>query len=198
MSDYTAISNVNKTLISLLWNSIKEDSQANSIVATEDQISLSSPKAIESEPTKNLSLFLYQITELTTMRNQPTPLQESNKIRPPPLYLALHYLVTPYTQNTEKDDLLLGKIMQIFADNAILRGSILYGSLAENGADLKIVMDPLVIDDLNKLWAIFGTQYRLCVSYSVAPVIIELTREEEAARVIEQKAEYTFIKRKKE
>jgi hypothetical protein len=198
MSDYTAISNVNKTLASLLWNSIKEDSQANSIVATEDQISLSSPKAIESEPTKNLSLFLYQITEFSTMRNQPTPLQESNKIRPPPLYLALHYLVTPYTQNTEKDHLLLGKVMQIFADNAILRGSILYGSLAENGADLKIVMDPLLIDDLNKLWAIFGTQYKLCVSYSVAPVIIELTREEEAARVIEQKAEYNFIKRKKE
>jgi hypothetical protein len=198
MSDYTAISNINKTLTSLLWNNIKNDPQVNSIVAAEDQISLSSPKVIESETPKNLSVFLYQINEFSVMRNQAIPHEEPNKLKPPPLYLMLHYLLTPCTQNAEKDHLLLGKIIQVFADNAVLRGSILHGSLAESGTDLRLVMDPLSIDDLNKLWSILGTQFKLCVSYSVAPVIIESTREKEIRRVLEQKTEYTMVPRKKQ
>lgn len=195
MSTYTAISSVNKTLVSLLWNSIKDDKQVNSIVSTENQISLSSPKTFETEASKRLSLFLYQITEFSSMRNLPTSQRDSNQTGPSPLYLALHYLVTPYTQNTESDHVLLGKIMQTFADNAVLRGSVLRGNLSESGADLRLVLDSLSIDDLNKLWSTFGTHFRLSVSYSVEPVVIELTPKKEAPRVVEKRAGYKFVTR---
>jgi hypothetical protein len=193
MSNYTAISNVGKTLVSLLWNSIKEDPQVNSIITNEDQISFSSPKEIESEGSKKLSLFLYHITQFSEMRNQEMPIKDSNTLGRPPLYLTLHYLITPSTQNRESDQILLGKIMQIFLDNAILRGSTLKGSLLENGDELRLVMDPLSIDDLNKLWAIFDKHYKLCLSYSVSPVKIESTREVKVTRVVESTADYVEI-----
>ena len=142
----------------------KNDAQVNSIISSENQISLSSPKAFETESVR-LSLFLYQITEFSSMRNQPTP-----QLEPSPLYLNLHYLVTPCTQNTESDHIVLGKIMQVFADNAILRGSTLKGL---NSTCYRLVLDSLSINDLNKLWSIFGTYYRLSLSYSIAPVAIK-------------------------
>jgi hypothetical protein len=195
MSNYNAICNVNKTLVNLLWNSIKDDAQVNSIISTENQISLSHPKAFETETSKKLSLFLYQITEFSSMRNQPTPKRDPNQTKPTPVYLALHYLITPYTQNTESDHIILGKILQIFADNAILRGSLLQGSLSENGTDIRVVLEPLPIDDLNKLWNIFGTHYRLSVSYSVAPIIIGLTPRKEIPKVLEEEARYKLVTR---
>jgi hypothetical protein len=194
MSTYTAISSVNKTLVSLLWNSIKDDSQVNSIVTSEDEISLSSPKEIAQD--KKLSLFLYQIAEFSSMRNIVQPSTDPDKTGYFPVYLALHYLITPNTRNLQSDHILLGKTIQVFSDNAILRGSILQGSLGENNSNLKLVMDSLSIDELSKLWSAIGTDYKLSISYSAAPVIIEPTREKEAKRVVEKKAEYTIMTRK--
>jgi hypothetical protein len=192
MSTYTAISNVNKTLVSLLWNNMKDDPQVNSIISSEDQITLSSPKEILQD--KKLSLFLYQITEFSNMRNIAKPHIDPDKTGSFPVYLVLHYLITPYTQNPESDHIILGKIIQIFSENALLRGSILQGSLAENNSNLKLIMDSLTIDDLNKLWSVIGTEYRLSISYNVAPILIELTPKEEAARVIEEKIKYKLVR----
>jgi hypothetical protein len=191
MSNYTALSNVGKTLVSLLWSSIKEDPQVNSIITTEDQISLSSPKEIGSQSSKKLSIFLYHITEFPSMRNQEMSVANPTSLSYPPLCLELHYLITPYTQNEESDHIILGKIMQIFLDNAILRGSILKGDLADDGEELRLVMDSLSMDDLNKMWSIFDKQYKLCISYRVSPVRIDSTREAKVTRVTEQTADYS-------
>jgi hypothetical protein len=192
MSNYTAISSANKTLVSLLWNNMKDDPQVNSILSGEDQITLSSPKDIPQD--KKLSLFLYQITEFSNMRNIAKPHVDPDKTGHFPVYLALHYLITPYTQNSESDHILLGKTIQILSENAILRGSFLQGSLAENNSDLKLTMESLTIDDLNKLWSVIGTEYKLSISYSVAPILIELTPKEAAAKVIEDKIGYKLVR----
>ena len=193
MSDYTVISSVNKTLHSLLFSNIKDDPQTNSIITNEDQISFSSPKDIA--PDKKLCLFLYKIAEFSSMRNQIPSTRTLEKRALPPLYLSLHYLVIPYTQNIEGDVILIGKIMQIFADHAILRGSYLQGSMAGDDTNLRIVLESLSIDDINKLWGVFGTHYRLSLSYSVSPVMIDLTQEKETARVVEERSEYHTIPR---
>jgi hypothetical protein len=57
MSDYTAIADVGETLRKVLWNSIKDDAPANTIITSETQITLSFPEDNESD--KKLSLFLY-------------------------------------------------------------------------------------------------------------------------------------------
>jgi len=189
MSDYTAIADVGETLKKLLWDNIKDDNTAKSIIESENQIALSSPEEIESNA--KLSLFLHQVTENAYLNNQEMPIVNSTKLKYPPLSLNLFYLVTPHTQNRENDHIILGKVMQIFYDNSILRGSVLQGSLADDSEELRLILNPLSMDELNKIWNVMSKSkpYKLSVCYEVTPVRIESMREREVKRVIERELE---------
>ena len=174
MSDYTVIADVGKTLIKLLEDNIKDE-------ISEGQITLSSP---EETDLGKLSLFLYQVTENAYIKNQEMQMVNSTKLEYPPLSLSLFYLVTPHTENREKDHRILGKVMQIFYDNSILRGSVLQGSLA--GEELRLILNPLSMEELNKIWNVMSKSYKLSVCYEVTPVRIESMREREVKRVTER------------
>ncbi len=188
MSDYSAIADVGETLKKLLWEYLKEDNITRSILASEDQITFSSPDDIE--PDKKLSLFLYQVTENVYLKNKEMQLVNSTKQKYPPLSLNLFYLVTPHTQNRESDQIILGKVMQIFHDNPILRGSVLQGSLVGSREELKVMLSPLSVEDLDKLWnVIFKSKpFKLSICYKVAPVQIDSLREREVTRITEREA----------
>jgi len=200
VSSYNNLNSVSRTLASKIWNAIKDDKQLCTIIESEEQISFLSPiEAASKEPklkeakstadTKDekikdekekeakikdktkISIFLYNITELTSMRNQH---QDSQK-PPTLLYLDLHYLITPIAESVEDNQILLGKIMQTFAQTPILRGADLQGSLKDSGEELRITLDSLGIDELSKLWTMIGNPYRLCASYTVRPIRIEST-----------------------
>jgi len=182
MSDYNAISDVGKTLIKLLWDNIKDDSHVSSIIESDDQITLSSP----DESAKKLSLFLYQVTENAYLKNEEMQSLNSTKLKYPPLTLSLFYLVTPHTQNMASVHIILGKVMQIFHDNSILKGSILQDSLV--GDELRLILNPLSMDEQNKIWTVISKTktYKLSVCYEVTPVAIESMREREVKRVTER------------
>ena len=186
MSDYTAIADVGETLKKLLWDHLKGDSVTKSIIASEDQITLSSPEEVESD--KKLSLFLYQVTENAYLKNKEMQIVNSTKQKYPPLSLNLFYLITPHTQKRESDHIVLGKVMQIFHDNSILRGSVLQGSLVGGREEIKLILSPLSVDELDKLWnVIFKSKpFKLSVCYEVTPVWIESMREREVKRVTER------------
>lgn len=181
MSSYNNLNNVSKTLAAHIWNGIKDDPQTKAIIQSPRQISYFSPKEAQTESAQ-ISVFLYNVTELPSMRNQPQTTQNP----PTLLYLKLHYLITPLTQNAENDQIILGKIMQLFSETPILRGSDLQGSLRESGDELKIILDALAADDLSKIWTMFQNPYKLCVGYSVFPVRIEASSKIEEKPVIKK------------
>ncbi len=179
MSSYNNLNSVSKTLAIHIWNGIKDDPQTKAIIQNPRQINHLPPQETQTESNK-ISVFLYNVTELSSMRNQP-----QTTLNPPTLlYLNLHYLITPLTQNAENDQIVLGKIMQIFAETPILRGSTLQGSLGGSDDELKITLDVLAITDLNKLWTMLQTPNKLCISYSVFPVRIESSTKKEKKPVI--------------
>ena len=190
MSSYNNLNSVSKTLANRIWNGIKDNKQIKTIIHSPEQISHLSPKDAQTESAQ-VSVFLYTITELSSMRNQTQTTPNPSK---PPLYLNLHYLITPLTQSVENDQIVLGKIMQLFSETPVLRGSDLQGSLSETGDDLRITLDALAADDLNKLWTMFSTPYKLCVSYSVYPVRIESSVKSERKTVIIKKPNLTIAK----
>ncbi len=179
MSSYNNLNCVSKTLATHIWNGVKNDPQINAIVRNPRQISYLSPKDAQAESTQ-ISVFLYNVNELTSMRNQPQTTQNPHTL----LYLKLNYLITPLTQNVENDQIILGKIIQLFSQNPILRGPDLQGSLVGSGDELKITKDSLTLDDLNKLWTMLQTPYKLCASYSVFPVRIDSSIKKEEKPVI--------------
>ncbi|RZN35873.1 MAG: DUF4255 domain-containing protein [Methanophagales archaeon ANME-1-THS] len=192
MGEYTAIADVGETLKKLLWGHIKDDPVAKSILESEEQITFSSPEELEAD--KRLSLFLYHVTENAYLKNEELQRINSTRLKYPPLALSLFYLVTPHTQKRENDHILLGKVMQILHDNAILRGSVLQGRLA--GEELRIILNPLSIDELNKIWNVISKSrpFKLSASYEVTPLRIASLREREVKRVIERHFENYLVR----
>ena len=200
MSNYVVISDVGDTLKKLLWNHIRADPRIYSdIIASEDDITLLSPQEMETGNAKKLSLFLYQITECPHLKNQEMQRADSGMLRNIPLPLVLSYLITPNTNDRKKDHILLGKVMQIIYDNAIIKGSILQGSLAGTAEELRVVLYSLPFDEMVRLWQSFTEgSFKLSVCYQVTPVKIDSTRGIEAKRVVKKEAGYYQISVKRE
>ena len=200
MSDYTVIADVGDTLKKLLWEKMKTDPKIHpDIIASEDDIALASPEEMEAGNAKKLSLFLYQITECPYLKNQEMQSLDSAKLKYVPLALVLFYLITPKTEDKKKDHILLGKVMQILHDNAIVKGSILQGTLEGTTEELRMTFYSLPFDEMIHLWQSFSEKsFELSVCYQVTPVSIDSTREVEAKRVVEKQAGYYQMSVKKE
>ena len=200
MSDYAAIADVSDTLKKLLWENMKTDPKIYpDIIGSEDDITLSSPEEIGEGNNKKLSLFLYQINEFHYMRNQEMQRIDSTKLKHVPLELVLFYLVTPNTEDIKKDHILVGKVMQLFHDNAVAKGSILQGCLAGTMEELRIAIYPLPFETLFHLWQMFSEKsFKLSICYQVTPVEIESTREIKAKRAVEKEVGYYQVSVKRE
>jgi hypothetical protein len=160
---YNNLSSASKTLAKLIWTAIKDDKELNQIIKNEDQISYATPS--DSDKAAQLSIFLYDLKEVPAMRNQPKAANEPQTL----LYLKLHYLITPLTRKPLADQLLLGKIIRLFAEKPILRGTDLKDSLSDTQSELRITLDTLSIEDQNKLWTMLQTPYKLSASYTSTP-----------------------------
>jgi hypothetical protein len=200
MSDYNVIRAVGQTLKQLLWSKMEPDGTIHSIIAHEWQISLKPPFKLitDTEPDEDyLSLYLYRVIENGEMKNRPLELKDTNILRYPPLSLNLFYLITPLVRNIpdrfdiemEYDHLLLGKAMEILYDNAILKGADLRGVLANTAEELRIILNPISMEDINKIWSAFMRPYRLAVSYEVKVIYIDSERETGGERVRRKRLE---------
>jgi hypothetical protein len=174
MSDYTAIADIGNTLIELLRNKMKDH------IPKKEEIALVSPGDIKTDDNIHISLFLYQITENVHLKNQEMQKIDSTKLRYPPLSLDMYYMLTVNYPNLAVGERatfehkMLGMAMQIFNYNAVLKSPDLPESLAENGEELHIILNPTNLDDLTKIWNTFpGIPFRPSVCYLVTPVSID-------------------------
>jgi hypothetical protein len=194
MSEYKVIGDVDEILRQLLWARMQFDSEISSIIRTESQISFEPPFKLvkDIDPEQNhLSLYLYRIVENSDMKNRSLEVKDAHILQYPPLSLNLYYLVTPLTNSTNNDHKLLGKAIQVFYDHGIVKGSALRGVLENTAEELRIILNPISMEDVTKLWSAFLRSYRLSVSYEVKVIYIDSERETEAERVRRKRIEYT-------
>jgi Pvc16 N-terminal domain len=184
MSEYTVIDDISSTLLNLL--------RANtSALISSDHITSGSPADVQEDTSPRLSLFLYHIGENKYLKNQDMQAGTPGKLRYPALPLNLFYLLTAYGQTRETEQQIIGRAMQIFYDHAVIGGSLLQGSLAGTYEEIIVAFNPLTIDDMNKLWSMFGSKpYRLSVTYQVSTALIDATRERTEDRVIQRTVVY--------
>jgi hypothetical protein len=153
------------------------------MILNEEQISFLAPN--DSQKSAQISIFLYSVAEYTSMRNQPQP---QNPEEPKTLlYLNLHYLITPLTQNPLMDQVVLGKIMQLFAEKPVLRGDDLQGNLKDSKEELRVILGTQPMDDVNKLWIALSAPYKLSVSYSVYPVQVKAENKTQPELIVIKK-----------
>jgi len=138
-----------------------------------------------------LSLFLYNVRESGDNRQTRMVARGVGEIQFPPMAVDLRYLMTVQSpaelaSRALDEHRILGRAMQVFYDNSVLRGSALVGTLAERGEEVRIVMEAVSGEAMLNMWNFADTPYRLSVSYVVGPVMIDSTRIRTTKRVIER------------
>jgi hypothetical protein len=193
MGDYTLISDIGNTLVKLLQKNMVPEP-----VGKPEMIGLCSP----NEPGEfTLTAFLYHIEESGEYRRNEMIAEATNKLRYPPVSLKLNYLVTAHSKAALSsrcldENLILGRVIQTFNDNRTFELIQQDGTVRESDETLQIEYNNLSYDELRKIWSFTNAPYKLSLSFTVKPVLIDSKRTREVRRVAE--AEFTLeMQRKK-
>jgi len=192
MSDYTVISAVGQTLRALLTSNITQstDAQIKNV-----PIELLSPREMQDKnDSLGVSVWLYRVTRMGEMLNEPPVRVSATQIARTPLPLLLYYLVTPVASDPMTRHALLGKVLQVMYDHSILRGADLQGALQGTDEQLRVVLEALSLEDLSLVWDALSEPYQLSVSYVVQAVNIDSSMVPvQMPSVMQREADYTRI-----
>lgn len=186
MSNTLAIAAVTETLRKIIQDALGQEEDVGNAIAT-----VQPPDKPDS--TRNLiNIFLYQTSVNGAWSNMDMPRQvKPNETGQPPLALSLSYLLTAYSLG---DDLtnaishrLLGRAMRALHDHPVLSADDIKGALDpadvqkfdlyEQVEHVRITPQPLSMDEMSKLWAMFQSKYRISTAYQASVVLIESTRQ---------------------
>ena len=175
MSDYTVIGALSGTLKELLRHNITQspDPALNGV-----EIHLLSPKEMqEVGHTTGISLWLYKVSRLADMVNEPPERISATQIARTPLPIVLFYLITPFATHPETRHVLLGRVLQVMNDHAILRGADLEGSLKGSHEQYRLNLEALTLEELSLVWEALSEPYQLSVTYLVQVARIDSDAE---------------------
>lgn len=172
----TVIASAGRSMIDLL------KSQAG---FADGDIVMKSP--VDAAATAKVALFLFQVQENTCLRNAGPQLHGPDALRPAPLPLDLHYLVTPLSQDPDTALGHLESVMRVFHDHAVMAPPLLPPSMVAAGNEaVRITPQSLSLEDTNRLWAMFPNKpFSLSVTYLVSPVLVQSSRLMPIRRVAE-------------
>lgn len=180
MADYTALMEAGSALVELLRDHLTPEPVAN-----RELISLCSPHEAENN---QLTLYLDHIEE-DTQGVQSGYFQvdrDTERIRPS--RYNLRYLVTAHSkapaQLREADKhRLIGAAMQTLKDHPVLDQKYLTGSLAEQQAEIHVVLEKATQDHMIKIWNNTSTPYKLSFIVVLTGVEIDSHRFRKISRV---------------
>lgn len=191
MSDYSVLSAVSSTLMTLLTKDI-----TNALAGPLNvPVSLLSPKEMDtSGNVPGISLWLYKVSRMAEMLNEPPERRTATQIARTPLPVMLHYLVTPMSAEPATSQTLLGRVLQVFNDHTILRGADLQGALQNSNEQLRVNLEALSLEELSLVWEALAEPYQLSVSYLVQVAKIDSDLElTKSSPVLEKETTYSQI-----
>ena len=174
MSVY-AIQGVSEALRSVLLNNMDTDNVPVTFWAPGETI----PSAATG---RRINLFLYHVIESPHFKDDDWEIISPQILCPPPLSLILSYLLTPYSgvnQDNLDAHLLLADAMRVLNEHPVIEPAYLRQELRSSIEQIKVIPEPLSIDDLGKIWGSIESGPRLSVGYEVSVVQIEPTEERE-------------------
>jgi hypothetical protein len=190
VANWHVIENTGLTLVALIERRLAREGIANVTVSL---VTTAAFTILAATPGPVISLFLYQVSGNSELRNLPAPPPLSDgRQRRQPLPLELNYLVTAWGVRSSNDVAgdavaaqeearLMGLVLQAFYDNAELGRSKLAEAAGtpvwapEDG--LQIVMQTLPIDAHYRIWDAAELGYRLSLVYRVRVASLEATPE---------------------
>jgi hypothetical protein len=190
MSDYTVLSEVGESLMDVLWQEMQNDTVVNPLIDNQNRISLKSPADLKDDNSVRLSIYLYRIVEDPHARNQYPVRTVDGRERKAPLTLDLNYLVTPLVGEPREQQIVLGKAMQVFYDRATLEGADLTGSMATSGEKVRVILNPVTLEETTRVWQALEMSYRLSICYIVRVALVDSKREQIYQPVVSKTSTY--------
>ncbi|MGG5820917.1 DUF4255 domain-containing protein [Falsiroseomonas sp. HW251] len=185
MAGYGSIAAVGKSLERMLNAAFADRQPVNGqqsravLIRTDDLKPINVPSAIGNNA---LSIFLYRVDFDRTMRAawSAAGVGEGRG----QLAVALHFLLTPWADNAEHEQLILGRAMQALETTPTLTGPLLYQPpipFADEpqppaGEAVHLMMEEVSTEALMRTFDSLPTDYRVSVPY-VARVVRIATRE---------------------
>lgn len=180
MADYTALVEAGSALVELLRDNLTPEPIGN-----RELIALCSPHESENN---QLTLYLYQVEEDTqgVQSGYYKVGQDRERIRP--ARYNLRFLVTAHSkapaQLKEADQYrMVGAALQVLRDHPVIDQQYLPGSLAEQNAQIHVVLEKTTQDQLLKIWNNTSTAYKLSFVVLLTGVEIDSKRERRFTRV---------------
>lgn len=169
-------------------NIIGDVTQTLSALLDDLDVTLDSPASLQGPANDDnfsrLNLYLYQVLENEFAKNQRWPTRPTGELNYPPLALDLFYLLTPYASDTLSAHHVLSHTMKVLHENSIINGSQMAESLRLSVEQLAIVLCPMQLEELTRIWNSLQAPYRLSVVYEVRIVLVESDIERDALRVL--------------
>lgn len=188
MSDYAIISELGNAIVSLLFAELNADPQISGLIDSEDRISLESPADLENNNSVRLSMYLYRILENPYTKNRFPMDGRGGAQRKPPLTLDLYYLLTPLIGTPREQQIVLGKAMQTLYDRAILEAQD-FSNAAGDGA-VHLVLNPVSLEELTRVWQALEIPYRLSVCYIARVAMVDSEQEQFKQPVVYKRITY--------
>lgn len=188
MPDFEVIAAVSDTLQTVLTDALSILLPAPAPVASVHDLQTPIP----SSPAQ-LTLFLFEVGEDPSARNRPrvrSVAPPDVTLRKPPMALLLRYLLTPFSGDRLTDQKILGRVLQVLYDEAIISGSVLRGVLAGTDQALKVTLAPLSLDERARVWYSVQKPYRLSVSYEVRVINLDAIKVDEITPVASRQADF--------
>lgn len=175
MASHLAIAAVARTLLRL----IEQHCPRDEFTATPSFALYHSHDFGNTVVNEGFSLMLYRVT-VNGARNQPPRRGADGIKRRPALPLDLHFLLTPWASEAERQLRLLGWAMRFIEDHAVLPANELNHSLARREhpvfrpeETVELYCDPPAIADYLGLWDKYKTRWQTSVPYVARMVSLE-------------------------
>jgi hypothetical protein len=187
LSDFKVIAEVGESLSNILWEEIHADPDLKGLITDKSLISLESPAEHQQNNDNSLlSIYLYRITEDALRKNQFPVEGTGGRLQKPPMALDLYYLITPLLKDPRDQQIVLGKIMQVLYDRPTLEGADLAGTLGASGEQVRVIFNPVSLEEISRVWQALETSYRLSVCYTIRVTMLDSTRETDTTRIVVQ------------
>jgi hypothetical protein len=173
---YTALRATSRTLAKFLETKFQADPLLSGFFGGGMVVSLATPQEMNEKPAEGLSIWLYRIIRDEQRLNDPPVRISASELQPPPLPVRLHYLITPVTNqqtgDPETEQLILGKVLQLFHSQSVLRGADLQAEFSGMEIELRIRLEPQSLEEITRVWEALEGSYQLSLSYEVSVVNI--------------------------
>lgn len=170
MGRYTSISDISKTIIDMLKNSLSEDS-----IVSPENIGVCDPG---ERGNFVVGIHPYDIKENTEARSSQQITYPDGSMRNPPVSMSMSIMVSIVSKAEISakgldEQRILGKVIQTFMDYPRLPSQFMPETLRKSNENISVQFVNMEMEDKVKIWSMFSQPYKLCCFYSVGPILIE-------------------------